>query len=196
MRACARFAALVLAAALAVGCGQGPSQPAFRLTDITGAEFGRDFQLTDHNGKARTLADFRGKVVAVFFGFTHCPDVCPTALAELAAVARELGPDADKLQVLFITVDPDRDTPALLAQYVPSFNPAFLGLRGDAEALARTAKDFKVYYSRQALPGGGYTMDHSAGIYLYDRQGRLRVFAPHNRTAGALAADIRTLLGS
>ncbi len=194
MRWLARFAAVVVAAALLVACDSGPAKPAFQLTDVTGAEFGRDFQLTDHNGKARSLADFRGKVVAVFFGFTHCPDICPTAMAELATIARDLGPDADKLQVLFITVDPERDTQAVLAQYVPFFYPSFLGLRGDADALSRTAKEFKVYYSRQPLPGGGYTMDHTAGIYLYDRQGRLRVFAPHNRSAGALAADIRTLI--
>ena len=130
-------------ALLLAACGD--EGPKFQLTDVTGATFGRDIQLTDHNGKPRTLADFRGKVVVVFFGYTHCPDFCPATLAELAAVASELGGDAGRMQVLFITVDPERDTPAVLSKYVPAFNPGFLGLRGDAEATTRTAKDFKVF---------------------------------------------------
>ena len=186
--------ALLLAALLA-GCERSPP-PVFQLSDITGATFGRELSLTDHNGRARTLADFRGKVVMVFFGFTHCPDVCPTTLAEMAQVMRELGPDADKVQVLFITVDPERDTPQVLRQYVPSFYPSFLGLSGDADAIARTAKEFKVFYQKQALPGGGYSVDHSAGTYLFDREGRLRLYASYGRGPAALLHNIRILLGT
>ena len=147
------LALLLVLAALIVGCDSSFKAPAFQLTDVTGAEFARDFQLTDHNGKPRTLADFKGKVVVVFFGYTHCPDVCPTTMSELALVMKELGKDADRLQVLFITVDPERDTPAVLSQYVPAFHPDFLGLYGDADATARTAKEFKVIYQKQALAG-------------------------------------------
>jgi len=183
---------LLFVTALA-GCGRaGP--PALQLTDITGAQFGRDFKLTDHNGRVRSLADFRGKVVTVFFGFTHCPDVCPTVLAEMAQVMRELGPDADRVQVLFVTVDPERDTPEVLRQYVPAFYPSFLGLYGDADDIARTAKEFKIVYQKQALPGGGYSVDHSAGTYIYDRQGRLRLYASYGRGTPALLHDIRILL--
>jgi protein SCO1/2 len=187
--------ALVLASVLA-GCERTPPAPAFQLTDITGAPFGRELALTDHNGKARTLADFRGKVVTVFFGFTHCPDVCPTTLAEMAAVMRELGPEAQKVQVLFVTVDPERDTAQVLKQYVPSFDPAFLGLYGDADALARTAKEFKIVYQKQVLPGGGYSVDHSAGTYIYDTQGRLRLYASYGSGAAKLLHDIRILLAA
>jgi protein SCO1/2 len=183
-------------ASLLAGCERTPSKPSFKLTDITGAPFGRELALTDHNGKPRTLADFRGKVVIVFFGFTHCPDVCPTTLAEMAAVMRELGPDEQKVQVLFITVDPERDTAQVLKQYVPSFNPAFLGLYGDADALARTAKEFKIVYQKQALPGGGYSVDHSAGTYIYDTQGRLRLYASYGSGAAKLLHDIRILLAA
>jgi protein SCO1/2 len=142
----------------------------------------------------RSLADFRGKVVAVFFGFTHCPDACPTTLAEMAQVMRELGPEADKLQVLFVTVDPERDTPAVLKQYVPSFHPAFLGLAGDAQATSRVAKEFKVYYQKQPLKDGGYSVDHSAGTYFFDREGRLRLFAQYGKGAEAMLHDVRLLL--
>ncbi len=183
----------MLLAALMTGCDSSPKPP-FQLTDLTGAEFGRDFQLTDHHGKPRTLADFKGKVVAIFFGFAHCPDVCPTALAELAGVARELGKDAARMQVLLITVDPERDTPAVLSQYMPAFHPDFLGLYGDADATTRTAKDFKVFFQKQPLPGGGYTVDHSAGTYIYDTAGRLRLFAGYGQGAPKLLHDIRLLL--
>jgi protein SCO1/2 len=188
-------AALFLAlAVLAAGCGQRSSGPAFELTDITGAEFGRDIRLTDHTGKPRTLADFKGKVVAVFFGYTHCPDVCPVTLGEMAMVAKELGKDAERMQVLFVTVDPARDTPDVLAKYVPSFNPSFLGLYGDAEATARTAKEFKVFFNAQAASGGNYSVDHSAGTYIYDPAGRLRLFASYGQGAPKLLHDIRLLL--
>jgi len=185
--------ALWLLAALIAGCDSSP-KPSFQLTDLTGAEFGRDFQLTDHNGTPRTLADFRGKVVAIFFGYTHCPDVCPTVLGELANVANELGKDAGRMQVLLISVDPERDTPAVLSQYVPAFHPGFLGLYGDADATARTAKEFKVFYQKQPLPGGGYSVDHSAGTYIYDTAGRLRLFAGYGQGAPKMLHDIRLLL--
>jgi len=188
------FVVLFIFAAVLWGCGQQSAK--FVLTDVTGAPFGRQVSLTDHNGKPRTLADFRGKVVVIFFGYTHCPDVCPTTLAELAQVANMLGPDAGKMQVLFVTVDPERDTPEVLRQYVPSFNPTFLGLYGNAAATARAAKEFKTYYRKQPLPGGGYTVDHSAGSYVIDRQGRLRLFAQYGQEAAAMLHDIRILLNS
>ena len=185
--------ALALSALLA-GCGGAPEAPKFKLTDVTGAGFGKELNLADHNGKPRTLADFRGKVVTVFFGFTHCPDACPTTLAEMAQVAKALGPDADKLQVLFVTVDPERDTPQVLKQYVPSFNPAFLGLYGDAETTARAAKEFKVFYQKQPAKDGGYSVDHGAGTFILDREGRIRLFAQYGQAATAMLHDIRLLL--
>jgi protein SCO1/2 len=183
----------LLGPALLAGC-EGPQAPKFRLTDVTGAGFGAELNLTDHNGRPRTLADFRGKVVTVFFGFTHCPDACPTTLLEMAAVMKALGRDAERLQVLFVTVDPERDTQEVLRQYVPSFHPAFVGLRGDAEATARAAKAFKVYYRRQPVEGRGYSVDHSAGTYILDREGRLRLFAQYGADSAAIVHDIRMLL--
>jgi protein SCO1 len=174
--------------------GCGPSGPAFKNTDITGADYGKDFALTDPAGKLRTLIDFRGKVVVVFFGYTRCPDVCPTTLAELKAVKDQLGDDGKRVQVLFVTVDPARDTPQVLASYVPAFDPDFLGLYGDAAATAKVAKDFKVFY--QKVPGktpDAYTMDHTAASYVFDPQGRLRLFVREGNPAN-LVADIRTLL--
>ena len=194
MRRLLAIALVIVAASLVGGCERPDTPEKFRLTDVTGANFGKELALTDHNGRHRTLADFRGKVVVLFFGFIHCPDVCPTTLAELAQVARELGPDAGKMQVLFVTVDPERDTPDLLRQYVPSFYPDFLGLYGDAAATARAAKEFKIFYQKQPQPGGGYSMDHSAGTYVIDQQGRLRLFAQYGAGAPALLHDIRILL--
>jgi len=185
-----------LAAACLAGCGECPQAAKFRFTDVTGANFGKELNLSDHDGKPRTLADFRGKVVTVFFGFTHCPDVCPVTLAEMAQVVRELGPDGSRVQVLFVTVDPERDTQQVLKQYVPSFNPAFLGLYGDAEATARVAKEFKIYYRKQPAKDGHYSVDHSAGTYILDPQGRLRLFAQYGAGAPAILHDIRILLGS
>jgi protein SCO1 len=176
------------------GCGPAEKSPQFALTNITGASFGKELNLPDHNGKMRSLADFRGKVVTVFFGFTHCPDACPTTLAEMAQVMRELGPDGSRVQVLFVTVDPERDTPAVLRQYVPSFHPEFLGLCGDAESTARVAKEFKVFYQKQPAKDGGYSVDHSAGTYVFDREGRLRLFAPYGKGSAAMLNDIRLLL--
>lgn len=184
--------ALMIAALSAFGCSA--SGPSFKNTDITGADYGKDFRLTDHTGKTRTLADFRGKVVVMFFGYTRCPDVCPTTLAELKAVKEQLGADGMRMQVLFITVDPERDTPELLASYVPAFDPSFLGLYGDNAAISKVARDFKVFY--QKVPGkapDSYTVDHTAGSYIFDPLGRLRLFARFGNAAN-LAADIRTLL--
>ena len=190
------FLALLLSLGLAQisGCDRDAPAPRFRLTDVTGADFRGELNLTDHNGKPHTLADFRGKVVTVFFGFTHCPDVCPTTLVEMAGVMKELGPDADRLQVLFVTVDPERDTPQVLSQYVPSFHPSFLGLTGDAEATARAARAFKVYYQKRPVEGKGYSVDHSAGTFVLDREGRVRLFAQYGVGTPALVHDIRLLL--
>ncbi|MGV3628966.1 MAG: SCO family protein [Betaproteobacteria bacterium] len=180
---------------LAAGCSEKPEAPRFKLTDVTGASFGKDFALTDHNGQRRTPADFKGRVVTLFFGFTHCPDVCPTTLGEMAVVMKELGADAGRLQVLFVTVDPERDTAEVLKRYVPAFHPSFLGLTGSAEDVARTAKEFKIFFQKQPLPSGsGYSMDHSAGTYILDGEGRLRLFAQYGIGAPALLHDIRLLL--
>jgi protein SCO1/2 len=185
------LAVLVLAAAV-VGCSS--SSPQFKNVDITGADYGKDFVLTDHTGKQRRLADFRGKVVVMFFGYTRCPDVCPTTLVELKQVREQLGEDGKRLQVLFVTVDPERDTPQLLQSYVPSFDSDFLGLYGDAAATAKVAKDFKVFYQKVGGPkADAYTMDHTAGSYVFDPQGRLRLFVRHGNS-GNLITDIRTLL--
>jgi protein SCO1/2 len=185
--------ASVLAAALLLsGCD---AQPKFKSTDITGADYGKVLELTDQNGKLRHLEDFRGKAVVVFFGFTHCPDVCPTTLAETAAVLKKLGADADRVQVLFITVDPERDTAETLAKYVTAFDPRFLGLRGDAEATQRAAKEFKVFYEKRKT-GDSYSMDHSAQSYVIDPQGRLRLLVRPERLSEDLAPDLATLLRS
>jgi len=168
-------ASLMLAASL-LACGPAEKLQ-FKGTDITGAEYGRTLALTDQEGKSRTLADFKGKVVIVFFGYTQCPDVCPTTMAELALVKKALGPDADKLQAVFITIDPERDTPEILKSYMASFDPSFVALRGTLEQTQATAKEFKAYFAK--VPGkveGSYTMDHSAGAYVFDTKGNVRLF--------------------
>jgi protein SCO1/2 len=185
--------ALLLLAACLAACS--PEGPKFRSTDITGADFGRQLALTGHDGKPRTLADFRGKAVVLFFGYTHCPDVCPTTLADVAAALKTLGGDADRVQVLFVTVDPERDTPEVLSKYVPAFDPRFLGLYGDAEATQRAAREFKIIYEKR--PGsapGAYTVDHSAQVYVFDPEGRIRLFVRQDRIAQDLAGDLRRLL--
>lgn len=186
---------LVLLVALFLGACTGADAPRFHSTDITGADYGKRLALTDHEGRPRRLEDFRGKVVTLFFGFTQCPDVCPTSLSTMATVMNLLGPDAQRVQVLFVTVDPERDTEPLLAHYVPAFHPAFLGLRGDAMQTAEVAKEFRVFYRKSGDTSGmNYTIDHSAGTYLFDPQGRLRLYARHAEGAENLAADIRLLL--
>lgn len=191
---------LVLVAMLAAlaGCGKSDEpapEPTFLATDITGAPWGRDFRLTDHTGTTRTLADFRGKIVAMFFGYTHCPDVCPTTLSDFAMAIRELGEEGKQVQVLFVTVDPERDTPELLAKYVPSFNPTFLGMSTDPVSLAELAKEFKVVYQKNTVKGpSDYLVDHSAGTYVFDSQGRLRLLIAYGTGPAAIARDLRTLL--
>jgi len=187
-----------LAALLVLGLAAcDGASPKFRSTDITGVDYGRSLELTDHTGKARRLEDFRGKAVVVFFGFTRCPDVCPTTLADAAQAMRQLGPDADRVQVLFVSVDPERDTQEALAMYVPAFDARFLGLRGDLEATRRATKEFKVYFEKR--PGktpDDYSVDHSAQSYVLDPQGRLRLFVRHDRLAEDLAPDLQVLLKS
>ncbi|HRW74224.1 MAG: SCO family protein [Burkholderiaceae bacterium] len=186
-----------LAAGTLAGCdklGQVMGkQEGFRGIDITGADYGKGFSLHDANGQLRTLADFRGKVVQLYFGFTQCPDVCPTALTRAAEVKRLLGKDGDRFQVVFITVDPERDTPELLREYMAAFDPGFVALRPTPEELKQTAAEFKVYY--KAVPtGSSYTMDHSAQSYLFDPQGRLRLVLRHEQTAQDYAHDVQMLL--
>jgi len=180
---------------LAVIVGCAPEAPKFRSTDVTGAEFGRTLALSGHDGKPHALEEFRGKAVVVFFGFTHCPDICPTTLADMAGVMKKLGGEAAKVQVLFVTVDPERDTREVLAQYVPAFDARFLGLYGDAEATLRTAKEFRVFFAKnKGVAPGAYTMDHSAQSFVYDPQGRLRLIVRPERIGQDLADDLRTLL--
>ena len=184
-------------ALLLIGLSACSPKPEFKNIDITGSTaFGKDFSLIDPDGKARTLADFKGKVVVMFFGYTQCPDICPTTLTEMQQVMTLLGPQSDKVQVLFVTVDPERDTAAILKQYVPSFDPRFLGLRSaDEAALEKVAKDFKIYYKK--VPGtspGSYTMDHTAGSYAFDPQGRLRLYIKHAQGPETLAHDLKELL--
>ena len=184
---------LALGSGLLGACTE--SKPQFRGVDITGADYARDLRLTDHNGQLRSLQDFKGRAVIVFFGYTQCPDVCPTSMAELAEVKKLLGPDGDKLQGIFVTVDPARDTAEVLKAYMGNFDPSFLALIPTPEQLAAVAKDFKVYYKRvEGKTPTSYTMDHSAGSYLYDPQGRLRVYNRYGSGAPALAADVKQLL--
>lgn len=190
---------LLVAAAsvlLLAACDGQPPQPkaSFANTDITGLDYAKNFRLTDHTGQARTLADYQGKVVLVFFGFTQCPDVCPTTLAEMAELKQQLGPDGDKLQVLFVTVDPERDSQEVLAGFIPAFDPSFVALRGNAEQTAQIAKDFKIFVQKVATNDGqSYSIDHTAGSYLFDPQGRLRLFVRHGQQE-TLLGDIRQLI--
>ena len=184
----------ISAAAVLTACS--PDGPAFRGVNITGADYARDFSLTDHNGQLRSLKDLRGKVVVVFFGFTQCPDVCPTSMQELAEVKAALGADGERLQGIFISVDPERDTLELPKAYMENFDPSFLALRPTPEQLPALAKDFKIYYKKvDGTTPTSYSMDHSAGSYLYDPQGRLRVYYRYGSGAEALTEDVRLLLG-
>jgi protein SCO1/2 len=192
---------LALAALLAgttvatLGTGCSPRAPAFNGVDITGASYARDFALNDSAGKRRTLAEFRGKLVVVFFGFAQCPDVCPSTLADLAQVKKRLGADGDRMQVIFITVDPERDSPQVLASYVPAFDPSFIGLTGSPEEIAAAAREFKVFFQKVAgKTETSYTIDHTAGAYVFDREGRVRLFIRHGTAAEAITADLPGLL--
>ena len=197
--AAAAMAALALAGCdraggLAGESGGAPRTP-FKAIDLTGANYGRELSLPDAEGRPRTLADFRGRVVVLFFGFVHCPDVCPTKLMEIAEARRLLGPDGERVQGIFVTVDPERDTPEVLRAYMAKFDPSFVALRGDADQTRQTAREFRVFYAK--VPGPtptSYTIDHTAGAYVIDAQGRLRLFMRHGSGATALAHDLRLLL--
>jgi len=185
------FAAVLLLILAFAGCGQQP--PAFKGSDVTSAPWGRELRLTDPDGRIRTLDEFHGKVVMVFFGFTYCPDVCPTALSRAAEVRKRLGSDSAKVQVIFVTVDPERDTPSLLREYTHAFDPTFLGLRGSDEEIRQAAAEFRVFYERVPT-GSSYTMNHSALTYVFDTKGQLRLVMDHGQGADDFVADIRTLL--
>lgn len=195
-RALLGLAAATLALAGCDKLAPGSRTP-FNGVDITGSDLGPDFRLTDHNGKERTLADFKGKAVAMFFGYTHCPDVCPTTLSDMANALKALGPDGQRVQVLFVTVDPKRDTPELLKGYVPAFNPTFLGLYGDAAATAKVTKDFKIYAAeRPGKTPESYTVDHSAQTLVFDAKGKLRLMLAYGTPGDKIASDLRILLNS
>lgn len=194
--AAAAVSLMVLAGCDASTSG-GTAATAFKGIDITGADYARTLSLTDQNGQRRTLADFKGKVTVVFFGFTQCPDVCPTTMAELAQVKAALGQDGNRVQGVFITVDPERDTADVLKTYMKGFDPSFIALRGSPEEIAATAKEFKVFYAK--VPGkieGSYSVDHTAGSYVFDAQGRVRLFVRYGGGAQALAADLKALLAA
>ena len=193
---------LWLLAALVVlsGCdkfGSTAATPAFKAVDITGADYGRNLSLPDQNGQLRTAADFKGKVSVVFFGYTQCPDVCPTTMAELAQVKKSLGRDGERVQGIFVSIDPERDTPERLKAYMASFDPGFIALRGTLEQTEATARDFKVFYAKvPGKNGEGYTMDHTAGSYIFDTTGKLRLFTRYGSGADALTADLKQLLAT
>jgi len=192
------LAAAVAAAAAFTACDgvlPGAGKPAFKAIDITGAEYARELSLTDPDGQPRSLADYKGKVVVVFFGFTQCPDVCPSTMAELAEVKRSLGADGARVQGIFVTIDPARDTAELLKAYVANFGPDIIGLRGTPEQTKAAAKEFKVFFNK--VPGKtdtSYTMDHTAGSYVLDAKGRVRLFTRYGTGAQALADDLKILL--
>jgi protein SCO1 len=189
----AAYALLAGASGLLGACSE--SKPQFASIDVTGANYAKNFELTDHNGQVRHLTDFAGKIVVMFFGYTQCPDVCPTSMAELAEVKKALGPDGDKLQGVFVTVDPERDKPEMLKAYMANFDPTFLALTTTPEKLAELAKDYKVYYKKvDGKTPTSYTMDHSAGSYVYDTKGQLRLFTRYGSGPAALVADIKLLL--
>jgi protein SCO1/2 len=191
-----RFALTALAALALAGCQKTASEaPAFKGIDLTGAQYARQLNLTDQDGRARSLADFKGKVVVLFFGYTQCPDVCPTTMMEVAEVKKSLGADGDKVQGVFVTIDPERDTAALLKAYLASFDPSFIGLHGSVEQTQAAAKEFKVFFAK--VPGKTpetYTMDHTAASFIFDTEGRVRVYARYGAGAEPLAHDIKLLL--
>jgi len=171
------------------------TKPAFHASDISNADYARDFTLNDTGGVRRTLADYRGKVVVVFFGYTHCPDVCPTTMARLARARKLLGTDADRVQVLFVTLDPDRDTPQLLSRYVPAFDPSFVGLTGSKQQIEAAAREFKVFFAKVDGPTpDSYTLDHSSGCFVFDPRGHVRLFVRDSTEPDQIAADLKRLL--
>lgn len=193
-------ALLATVALLLGGCGERATAPAspYHSVDISSVEWGRDFHLTDHSGRHRTLGDFEGKAVMMFFGFTNCPDVCPTTMADMAQVVRKLGAAGERVQGLLVTVDPARDTPEALARYVTAFHPGFLGLRGDERATQELAREFKAFYAARQPQDGHvhdhYMVDHTRAIYVFDRRGKLRLLMTSDRTVDHMAADIALLL--
>ncbi len=196
-RSVLKFAAACLCAALAAGLPAACTdrKPTFAAIDITGADYARDFALTDHNGQPRSLKDFAGKVVVLFFGYTQCPDVCPTSMSELAEVKRLLGKDGERFQALFVTVDPQRDTPQVLKAYMENFDPSFLALYSTPEQLVGVAKDYKLYYKKvEGKTPTSYSVDHTAGNYIYDTRGKLRLYTSYGSGAQRLADDVRLLL--
>ena len=189
------FSACALALSLVGLSACSEPKPAFKAVDITGADYAKELNLSDQNGQVRKLKDFSGKLVVVFFGYTQCPDVCPTTMQELAEVKRLLGPDGDKLQAVFVTVDPERDTTELLKSYVENFDASFVALRPTQEQLPAIAKEFKIYFKRvEGKTPTSYTMDHSAGSYTFDTLGRVRLFNRYGMGAQALADDFKLLL--
>jgi len=189
------FGALALALSLLGLSACSDPKPAFKGVDITGADYAKELNLADQNGQVRKLKDFSGKLVVVFFGYTQCPDVCPTTMQEFAEVKRLWGPDGDKLQAVFVTVDPERDTTELLKAYVENFDASFVALRPTSEQLPLIAKDFKIYFKRvDGKTPTSYTVDHSAGSFTFDTQGRVRLFNRYGMDAQALADDFKLLL--
>jgi protein SCO1 len=187
------FVSLLIVLSLIAGCGEKKAE--FRSIDITGADYAKDFALPDVNGQTKTLADFKGKAVVLFFGFAQCPDVCPTTMAEIAAVKKSLGKDGEKVTAVFITVDPERDTPQVLKAYMESFDPSFTALRGTPEQTAALAKYFKIYYKKvEGKTPTSYTIDHTAASFVYDPQGKLRLYTRYGMGAQALAEDLKLLL--
>ena len=189
----AAYVVAAIAACLLLACSE--SGPALHGVNLSGAQYGKDFELTDHHGQVRHLKDFSGKVVVLFFGYTQCPDVCPTSMLELTEVKKALGQDAERLQVLFVTLDPERDTPEILQAYMNNFDPTFLALYTTPEKLVQLTQDYKVYYRK--VPGKtptSYTLDHSAGSYVYDTKGQLRLFVRYGSKVQDLLADIAALL--
>lgn len=190
-----QFASISLLGAALLSAGCSEPKPSFNAVDITGAEYAKGFEVNDHNGKLRRLTDFAGKVVVMFFGYTQCPDVCPTTMADMAEIKKMLGPDGDRLQVLFVTVDPDRDTPEMLKAYMENFDPAFLALVPPPQKLEALTKDFKIYYKKvEGKTPTSYSMDHSAGSYVYDTKGQIRLFSRYGTPKDVLAKDLQTLL--
>lgn len=194
-RATATVGVVAIASLNLSGCTE--AKPTFNAVDITGADYAKDFSLTDASGRARTMADFRGKVVVLFFGYAQCPDVCPTTMSEMAQVKQQLGSDGDKLQVLFVTVDPERDTPEVMKAYMGAFDPSFVALIPTPEQLPALAKDYKVYYKKvDGKTPTSYSMDHSAASFVYDPQGRLRLYMRYGAGVPAMVDDIKALLKS
>ena len=194
IKSIAAHAVIVSGVGLFIGCSPA-EKPQFKSIDLTGADYAKEFSLNDQSGQLRSLKDFSGKVVVVFFGFTQCPDVCPASMVELAQIKKSLGAEGDKLQAIFITVDPERDTPELLKAYMANFDPTFLALRPSIDKLPDVAKDFKIYYKKvEGKTPGSYSMDHSAGSYVYDPKGHIRLYNRYGSGAEGLTSDISLLL--